>query len=45
MSSKCEKLVDCDGREKEIEYIRACVSNCEIPEQAHTMKKSKNKLT
>ncbi|CAD8122139.1 unnamed protein product [Paramecium sonneborni] len=45
ISTKCEKLLECDGKEKVIEYIKKCLSNCDLPEDVQSMTRTKNKLT
>lgn len=40
MNSKCEKLLQCDGKERVLEYIKKCLSNCELSEESSTMKRS-----
>ncbi|CAD8124496.1 unnamed protein product [Paramecium sonneborni] len=45
ISSKCEKLLECDGKEKVVEYIKKCLSNCDLPEEVQSLTRIKNKLT
>ncbi|CAD8210218.1 unnamed protein product [Paramecium octaurelia] len=45
ISSKCEKLLECDGKERVVEYIKKCLSNCDIPEEVQSLTRTRNKLT
>ncbi|CAD8204343.1 unnamed protein product [Paramecium octaurelia] len=45
ISSKCEKLLECDGKERVLEYIKRCLANCDLPEEVQSLTKTKSKLT
>ncbi|CAD8201519.1 unnamed protein product [Paramecium pentaurelia] len=45
ISSKCEKLLECDGKERVLEYIKKCLANCDLPDEVQSLTKTKGKLT
>ncbi|CAD8210877.1 unnamed protein product [Paramecium pentaurelia] len=45
ISSKCEKLLECEGKDRVVEYIKKCLSNCDLPDEVQSITRNKNKLT